>query len=480
MGGKGGSRPALTRARVTLSPLAVIITVAFVFLGLAWVQNSPCLEPLHNNSGLNWSNYRQYRYACYSDVVPLYTGEHLNESGAFPYSTSWVEEAGTKNAYTRYMEYPVLTGLWMWLNAQITHGYTSLQSSLTFLPRGPEVLVFFSSLAFFAALFWVFTIWCISRMSARRPWDALIAAASPLVIVHAFTNFDMLAIALATGAMLAWSRRRLTLAGILIGLGTAAKLYPVLLLLALLVLCVRAGKLRQWTDTALATVVTWVVVNAPIFFLFPHGWLEFERLNSTRGADPDSLYNVVHQFTSWGGFDGPLGPHQTPTKLNEFIAVALVFCLLAIAWIAISARRRPRFSQLAFLAVAVFLLTNKVWSPQYSLWLVPLAVLALPRWRWLLPWMLVDAWLWIPRMYFYLPETSGGWGQNPFLITVIVRDLAVALLCARVIYDIYRPAHDLVRRSGDDDPTGGILDGADDVLVLQGPRRRVLTGAPAS
>ena len=64
------------------------------------------------------------------------------------------------------------------------------------------------------------------------------------------------------------------------------------------------------------------VVNAPIPFLFPHGWLEFLHLNTTRGADPDSLYNVVAQFTGWGGFDGPLAPQQTPTHAQQFIAVA--------------------------------------------------------------------------------------------------------------------------------------------------------------
>ena len=34
-----------------------------------------------------------------------------------------------------------------------------------------------------------------------------------------------------------------------------------------------------------------------------------------------------------------------------------------------------------FLIVVAFTLTNKVYSPQYSLWLVPLAVMARPRWR---------------------------------------------------------------------------------------------------
>ena len=40
---------------------------------------------------------------------------------------------------------------------------------------------------------------------------------------------------------------------------------------------------------------------------------------------------------------------------------------------------------MAFLVVAAFLMTNKVYSPQYVLWLLPLMILARPRWRdWLI------------------------------------------------------------------------------------------------
>ena len=73
----------------------------------------------------------------------------------------------------------------------------------------------------------------------------LAVALSPLVIAQLFTNFDAVAVALATGGLLAWSRRRPVLAGVLLGLGGAAKLYPLLLLIPLLVLCLRAGRLER-------------------------------------------------------------------------------------------------------------------------------------------------------------------------------------------------------------------------------------------
>src|SRR3978361_584803 len=92
--------------------------------------------------------------------------------------------------------------------------------------------------------------------------------------------------------------------------------------------------------------------------------------------------------------------------------VSMTLFLLAcavIAWIAMAAPRRPRLAQLCFLVICAFLLVNKVWSPQYSLWLVPLAVLAIPQWKPVLAWMVFDAALWAPRMAYYLGPDHRGW-----------------------------------------------------------------------
>jgi uncharacterized membrane protein len=292
-----------------------------------------------------------------------------------------------------------------------------------------------------------------------------------LVVVHAFTNFDALATACATAGMLAWARRRPMLAGVLLGVGGAAKLYPLFLLGPLLLLALRSGKVPVALRTTLTAASTWAAVNLPIALLYPAGWREFFRLNTERGADPDSLYNAISYFTGWVGFDGPLAPGRAPTVLNAVSAALFLLCCVGIGWVALSAPSRPRFAQLAFLLVAAFLLTNKVWSPQYSLWLVPLAVLAMPRWKVLLGWMTVDALVWVPRMFYYLGVGNKGLPEDWFLGAVLLRDAFVVLLCVLVLRDVYRPEVDPVRRAGDDDPCGGVLDGAPDRVVL-GPARR--------
>src|SRR5258708_39079676 len=104
----------------------------------------------------------------------------------------------------------------------------------------------------------------------------------------------------------------------------------------------------------------------------------------------DSLYNVVKSFTGWGGFDQHLGFWQPPTVLNTVTAVLFVSCCVAITYIVLTAEHRPRLVQVAFLVVAAFLLTNKGWSPQFSLWLVPRAGVGLPHRRRLLAWVARD------------------------------------------------------------------------------------------
>ena len=84
-------------------------------------------------------------------------------------------------------------------------------------------------------------------------------------------------------------------------------------------------------------------------------------------------------------------------------------------------------------------MTNKVWSPQFSLWLVPLAVLALPHRRILLAWMTIDTLVWVPRMLYLYGEQNRGLPEQWFTTTVLLRDIAVMALCALVIRQIYHP-----------------------------------------
>jgi uncharacterized membrane protein len=472
IGGPVGRHALIGRARL-MTPLRVMFLIALVFMALGWSTKAACLQSSGTGTGdlrvANWDNQRAYYELCYSDTVPLYGAELLNK-GMFPYKSSWVETDANNTPQirydgkpaVRYMEYPVLTGLYQYVAMALAKTYTAM-SKLAPLPVIAEVVVFFDVAAFGLALAWLATVWATAGLAGRRVWDAALVAASPLLIFQIFTNFDALATGFAMAGLLAWARRKPVLAGVLLGLGAAAKLYPLLFLGPMLVLGIRTGRRGALARTAGAAAVTWLLVNLPVLVTHPRGWSEFFRFNARRGDDMDSVYNVIKSFTGWRGLDPKLGFWEPPPVLNAVVLVLFVACCAAITYIALTAPQRPRVAQLLFLVVATFLLTNKVWSPQFSLWLVPLAVLALPHRRVLLAWMTIDALVWVPRMYFLYGNPNRSLPEQFFTTTVLLRDIAVVALCALMIRQIYRPDEDLVRWGGRvDDPVGGPFDRAPD------------------
>ncbi len=209
IGGPVGRHALIGRTRF-MTPLRVMLLIALVFLALGYSTKAACLQTTGTGTADqrvgNWENNRAYYELCYSDTVPLYTAELLN-LGKFPYKSSWVEtdaEGKPRMQYdgapaVRYMEYPVLTGLYQYLSMSLAKTYTSL-TKLVSVPIIAEVVMFFNISAFGLALAWLATVWATAMLAgARRIWDAALVAASPIVIFQIFTNFDALATALAAG-----------------------------------------------------------------------------------------------------------------------------------------------------------------------------------------------------------------------------------------------------------------------------------------
>jgi len=461
IGGPLGRHAIIGRA-AWLTPLRVCLLMAIVVLILGWLFKSPCIQQQSNGAGgvtLDQGGNRPFITGCYNDVVPLY-GSHKLDTQAVPYKTSWVSDDGK----THYMEYPVITGYFMWGVSEVAKYYGQFAGKIG-LPVPLDVAGYFTIGSIILAFFYLWAVASTARIARRRVWDVAIMCLSPLLIVHAFTNWDLLAVGMMAGAMVAWVRGRPVLAGALIGLGAATKLYPVLLLGPLIILALRSGKFRGVVRTMISAAVIWLVLNVPIIHLYPDGWQEFIKLNSQRVAEYDSWYYLYATLSGSKSFDIAPGA-DSPSFLNNLSFVLFLAACLAIGWFGLSSQRRPRLAQLVFLVVAAFLLTNKVWSPQYSLWLLPLVVLALPRWRPVLLWQFSEAIVWMLLMFFFDGVAAKGLSIYPFIGAAILRDILLLALVVRVIKEIQRPASDLVRMAGDDDPSGGIFADAPDKFVL--------------
>ena len=422
------------------TPLRVVITLAWTFLAFGFLSKATCAGSRRGEDGLislNWDGNRQYTAFCYNDIVPLYGGRGLDQPG-FPYAYSWVE-----GDLTRYMEYPVLAGLFQgvvgWL-ARTTY------PAVEWIGMA-EVSWYFGLTTLILSLVWVGTVVMVFQLTGNRAWDTVLMAASPLVVIHAFTNWDIPSVAFMVGALLAVTKRKNWLAGILIGLGTAFKLWPLFILGAFLVLAIRHKRWAPFFKMVVATAVTWLVVNLPVALAYPEAWGEFFRLNQERGAEWTTIYALLSRVTGVG-FEAEF--------LNTFSFVAFLACCAAIAIMGLKTPRAPRVAEMIYLIIMAFLIFNKVWSPQYSLWLVVPALLALPRWRLIFSWALADALLWPILTWHMLGAENKGLPHEMLDIAVITRDGFIIAIGVLIIRQMWGKSEDKVRAAhGGRDPLGG-------------------------
>ncbi|HEY3604774.1 MAG TPA: glycosyltransferase 87 family protein [Sporichthyaceae bacterium] len=408
------------------TPLRVLLALTIVCLALGVVEREPCRSH-------SWSRAdgQQYVHACYSDIPHLYR-ERGFANDEVPYFDHGDHQP---------LEYPVLTGAFMWVAGEIVKPLAGAGVDVRAV-RFYDVNAVLLGLAALAA------VAATMLAAGRRPWDAALVAASPVLALDATINWDLFAVALTALSLLAWARRRPGLAGVLLGLAISAKFYPVVLLVPFGALCLRARRLPEFGRLLGGGIVAWLVVNLPVAFAATDGWKEFYTFSAHRGADFGSLWYVLAQNGH------PVAHLNTVTSALTIAGLAGV---AALAWFAPAP---PRLAQLCFLAVAVFVMANKVWSPQYALWLLPFAALARPRWRDLLIWQAGETIYFLGVWLFLLGGYDRGLSQNGYGVLVILRFASLLYLVILVVRDALEPRHDPVRAHDWSDPAGGVLEAA--------------------
>ncbi|WP_051477344.1 glycosyltransferase 87 family protein [Arthrobacter sp. Br18] len=398
-----------------------------------------------------WTTPEQFYRACYSDWPELFRSRNLG-AGNFPFLS-----------LDAPFEYPVLLG--------VIAGVTALlvaPGEETGLGSGARTLQYFDINAVLIAGVWILTVLATMRLANRRPWDAAMVAVAPVIIVSGTINWDLWAVLLSILGMLAFARSRPVAAGILLGLGTAVKLYPVLILGAIILLALRSGRFRPAIVTGGALAATWLAVNLPFLLRDYSAWAYFLQFSGMREPGFSSPWYLYNAFAERGGF-APL----TPGFVNAASAGLFLLACLGIAVLALAAPRRPRLAQLALLIVGSFILLNKVYSPQYALWLVPLVALAYPRWRTFALWQLAEVMHWWAVWMYLALQTSGGSIYTNidlpyYALAVAAHIILTAYILLRVVLEVLDPRTDPVRRAGIDDPGGGPFDQSPDRFTLRG------------
>ncbi|WP_406311298.1 glycosyltransferase 87 family protein [Streptosporangium sp. NBC_01639] len=410
-------------------PLALFAGLGAV---LAYLWKWPC------RFGGAWGNGTlQFTNFCYTDIYPLWWGEKLSD-GKVPYLDYPVE-------------YPVGIGGIMEFFRRIV---TPMQDPAT---------AFYDLTVILMALCLVVGVLLMAALTGpTRRWDALWYALAPALVLTAYINWDLAAGALALGALLAWSKQRQWLAGVLLGLAIATKFYPLMFLGPLFLLTLRTGRWRPFLKMVGGTAGIWLLVNVPVMLVAFDGWKRFYVFSQERPAD-------------WGSIWYFFGQKQWPIlgdadRLDMLGVVSLGAFCLAVAVLTLTAPTRPRLMQLCFLTLAAFMLTNKVWSPQYVLWLVPFAVLARPNWKAIALWQVAECWyffaIWLYLVGIQPGNEALGISGDTYFTAVWGRAITILIMMGLVVRDILRPDGDVIRRDGSDDRIGGVFDGAPDRFLL--------------
>jgi uncharacterized membrane protein len=372
--------------------LGVVLAATAITMAVGWLLKSPCLG--------SWADGRQYTRLCYSDVAALYASDDrdrgLDEDRA-PYLDG-------EN------EYPVLTGIVMWAAALPAGSYAAFFNWTALLLTGAALAT--------AAI--------LHRIVGER---ALFFALAPTLTIYGLVNWDLVAVALATGATLAFLRGRDAAAGGLLGAGAAAKLYPGLVAVPFAIDELRRGRRAEAGRMIAVAGAVWIAVNLPFALFGFDRWLEFFRFNGARGADWDSLWFLASRH---------LGFVWDASVLNVLTAATFVLGAAAV-WV-VTARRRPGFRAwtFAFPLLVVFLLTSKVYSPQYGLWLLPWFALTLPDVRLFAAFEVADVAVFVTRFQFFARYEGLGPGLPfaSFELAVLAR-AAILVLC--VVAWVTRP-----------------------------------------
>jgi hypothetical protein len=264
-------------------------------------------------------------------------------------------------------------------------------------------LAFASLVLVLAAAMLVLT--ALSLSALRRPAGTVVlslgfVALSPLLIGDVFPGrFDVWPAALTAGALAASVRGRYRLGGALVGLGAAAKIYPVLLLPVVALTALRHRGVREAVLSASAGIAAAGAVFLPFAIASYSGVRDSLRVQFQSGLQIESVISSVLVIAGHlGGAIETLGLPAPPMQTNRAIggavdrsvlagagadATATVMDLLLVAalmalWASLlRSRAAPAEALVRYAAatIATALVLGSVLSPQYLIWLIPLVPL---------------------------------------------------------------------------------------------------------
>ncbi len=346
--------------------VVLAVGVCFVSLLLGGLMKDRCFDPWNGSP------------FCYSDIPVVYLDRGIKDDD-FPYVNGvLIDSDPAPQLGHGAIEYPVLTGLFIWATAlpvDSTDGYLRLSMFL---------------LAPFALL----VAFLLARLVERR---ALLWSAAPALLFYAFHNWDLLAVAAVVSGFYFWYRGKPVWTAVLFGVGAGLKVFPLLFLAPLALERLFARDRRGAAMVLGAGIGVVALVNLPFMLINIDGWFATYEFHSLRPPNIDNVWAVR-----------PLGPIDLPhlgrDTLNWVTALLVgVFGAVALGFGWMRAQREGRYPvvEVSAALLAAFLLFNKVHSPQYALWILPFFALLRVPIAWWIAYAIADLAVYVGTFRFF-------------------------------------------------------------------------------
>jgi hypothetical protein len=308
--------------------IRVVLLLAVLTSLLSFAKFNYCSEQ-------GWQSPGQYVHACYSDIPALY-GERELDKGRWAYSSA-------DNA----VEYPVVQGAIMWVTAKV-------------IPNGLDSY-FYGNVLLLALLF-LFISFITFKI---KPEFAYLLPLAPAAVASLYINWDLWAIASMILAIYLFDKKYEVPSAILLGISVSTKFLPIFLLIPIALIFFRQEKVGKFVKYSAISLATFIAINAPVFLTTPQGWWRFYSLNLNRGSDWGSIWYALSNL-------GLNLTHQ-----NYLSVLCLLMGLVALTIYLLQLTNPPTLAHTALFVFIIVMAVSKVYSPQYVLWLTPLAVIAL-------------------------------------------------------------------------------------------------------
>lgn len=330
----------------------VVVLTAIVISLFSYAKFNHCEK-------IGWSQPGTDIHQCYTDISALF-GERGLDKGRWAFSSA-------DNA----VEYPVLQGTIMWATAKIASG---------------DIFTYYRFNIALLALLFIGSALILNRI---KPELSYLYLAAPTTVLALFINWDMWAIITMLLAIYWFDRKKEMWSAIALSISIATKFFPIILLIAIAIIYVRRQEIKKLLTYLAISLGGYIAINLPFALTTPQGWWRFFDMNLHRQPDWGSLW---------------LGLNIFDFHLKGFNVISILAVLIAVLVVTIFLLSRDTpltLAESAIFLMAIVMALGKVYSPQYVLWLVPLAVIALSNSKESLTKTLPIFWFWITAEVIY-------------------------------------------------------------------------------